>query len=492
MISYDYVFEAINQSNSRPNGRRNCGIWQTRGVLWRLIGVLAISSNLRSREEGIIKAAVEPLGEVLHEMESMFKARALSTGWSVWVRLCAHLYWAHFEFPADPAGGATDSWELLILGSIWLLDVAELIRSAMVMVRDFRRNSKILVLLFNFADHLGSGFTLGKMGHASKSWTSPSRETCTWITWPVGPSPAFAEKLPTRSSERGSWKRPWKAFVHSPCTRRIWWKPDWPVGSTWVLGVLGVLKASDSDPTGTGIKIHKDERFESRASQDTWVIVGYHVITCNYMQYLARLILYDSSLLLLLASNVFKLDLLSMRPTSSPSPLQMGQTNCQRVQRQRLFHQRTIFAGASIVIFNQASRHVHSLTTQALLPLPAAQAPVPSQLAHSFRRVVSLTGGKKIGIRSLPQRLGVQQLGLFRCILRRACPASSWHALKWERHHFLSVNMSVYLYVYVSLYICIYIYMYVFNVCIRMYITCMYIYGCWSKFLYPGTAILRE
>jgi len=155
------------------------------------------------------------------------------------------------------------------------------------------------------------------------------------------------------------------------------------------------------------------------------VIVGYHVITCNYMQYLARLILYDSSLLLLLASNVFKLDLLSMRPTSSPSPLQIGQTNCQRVQRQRLFHQRTIFAGASIVIFNQASRHVHSLTTQALLPLPAAQAPVPSQLAHSFRRVVSLTGRKKIGIRSLPQRLGVQQLGLFRCILRRACPASS-------------------------------------------------------------------
>ena len=115
------------------------------------------------------------------------------------------------------------------------------------------------------------------------------------------------------------------------------------------------------------------------------------------MQYLARLILYDSSLLLLLASNVFKLDLLSMRPTSSPSPLQIGQTNCQRVQRQRLFHQRTIFAGASIVIFNQASRHVHSLTTQALLPLPAAQAPVPSQLAHSFRRVVSLTGRKKSG-----------------------------------------------------------------------------------------------
>mmetsp|Transcript_79790 Transcript_79790/g.162362 ORF Transcript_79790/g.162362 Transcript_79790/m.162362 type:complete len:202 (-) Transcript_79790:52-657(-) len=43
--------------------------------------------------------------------------------------------------------------------------------------------------------------------------------------------------------------------------------------------------------------------------------------------------------------------LMEARLTSSPSPLQMGQTN--------------------------------------LLPLPAAQAPVPSQLAHSFRRVVS-------------------------------------------------------------------------------------------------------
>ena len=59
MISYDYVFEAINQSNKNLRLSES-NIWHLafpEGVLWRLIGVLAISSNL-SREEGIIKAAV--------------------------------------------------------------------------------------------------------------------------------------------------------------------------------------------------------------------------------------------------------------------------------------------------------------------------------------------------------------------------------------------------------------------------------------------------
>ena len=155
----------------------------------------------------------------------------------------------------------------------------------------------------------------------------------------------------------------------------------------------------------------------------------------------------------------------------------MGQTNCQRVQRQRL-HQRTIFAGASIVIFNQASRHVtgafidnSGLVTSTCGTSTGAIA-VGTVLPPS--RLLNRSN-KNNGIRSLPRRVWVSNnLAFSVAVFAGPVVRSSQQLTCFEMR---KTSLPVCQYVCLSVCLCISIlYIYICIQCLYTDVCYMYVY----------------